>query len=176
MDGIENKGISHTRPTLVSLVILIVFNFIACTNPDPQASGNNDSLGKGNHSGSRKQAESQKKDSALIYNPVNGIYESFAIDEKPIFPGGDKGLTKYLEKHTVYPTQAKQQGIEGTVFVRFVVTKTGKIGETDIMRAVDPLLEMEAIRVVKSLPKWIPGKKGGKEVDVWLIVPVGFRL
>jgi TonB family protein len=104
------------------------------------------------------------------------IYESYAIDEKPRFPGGDFALIQYVAENTAYPEEARINGIEGIVYIRFTVTKTGGIGNTSVMREVDPLLEAEAIRVVQSLPKWEPGKNKGEPVDVWFIIPVKFKL
>ena len=107
---------------------------------------------------------------------VEQIFESFAIQEKPAFPGGDAELMKYVAEHTKYPTAALENGIEGTVYIRFVVTRSGEVGEAKVLRAVDPLLEEEALRVVKSMPKWTPGKNNGNPVNVWFIIPVKFML
>jgi periplasmic protein TonB len=107
---------------------------------------------------------------------VEEVFESFAIQEKPMFPGGDAELIKYVAEHTKYPVIAQENGIEGTVYIRFVVTKSGDVGQATVMRTVDPLLEEEALRVVKSLPKWTPGKNNGNPVNVWFIIPVKFKL
>jgi protein TonB len=107
---------------------------------------------------------------------VEEVFESFAIQEKPMFPGGDAELIKYVAEHTKYPVIAQESGIEGTVYIRFVVTKTGDVGQATVMRAVDPNLEEEALRVVKNLPKWTPGKNNGNPVNVWFIIPVKFKL
>jgi periplasmic protein TonB len=107
---------------------------------------------------------------------VEQVFESFAIQEKPMFPGGDAELVRYVAENTKYPVIAQENGIEGTVYIRFVVTKTGDVGQASVMRAVDPLLEEEALRVVKSLPKWTPGKNNGNPVNVWFIIPVKFKL
>ena len=104
------------------------------------------------------------------------VFESFNIGEQPYFPGGEEALIGFIQKNMLYPKDAKENGVEGTVFVRFEVTKNGEIGETQITRTVDASLEYEALRIVKALPKWRPGKKDGKPVNVWLIVPVEFRL
>jgi TonB family protein len=104
------------------------------------------------------------------------VYESFACDTKPVFPGSDTALINYVKNNIKYPLKCKEEGIEGTVYVRFIVTKTGTIGSVSVMRAVNPLLEEEAIRIVKSLPKWTPSIKDGKQVNVWFIIPVTFRL
>ncbi|MFN8258618.1 MAG: energy transducer TonB [Bacteroidales bacterium] len=102
------------------------------------------------------------------------IYEIYGIEEKPIFPGGDAGLKKYVYEHIKYPVIAIQNGIEGTVYIRFVVTKNGDIGETIVARSVDPLLDKEALRVIKALPKWIPAKNNGVPVSVWCIFPIKY--
>jgi TonB family protein len=107
---------------------------------------------------------------------ANDVFESNAIEVKPIYPGGDVELIKYVAQNTVYPKQAVEKGIEGTVYIRFVVTKTGEIANATVMRSVDPLLEAEAIRVVKSLPKWKPGMHKSQPVNVWFIMPVKFKL
>ncbi len=107
---------------------------------------------------------------------VEQVFESFAIQEKPSFPGGDAELMKYVAEHTKYPVVALENGIEGTVYIRFVVTRTGDVGEARVLRAVDPLLEEEALRVVRGMPKWSPGKNNGNPVNVWFIIPVKFML
>jgi periplasmic protein TonB len=104
----------------------------------------------------------------------NKIYESFICDEKPSFPGGDAQLLKYISENTRYPNT--EADVEGTVYIKFVITKTGEIGQTIVMRTADSLLDEEAIRVVKSLPKWEPAKIKGEPVNSWFIVPVKFKM
>jgi periplasmic protein TonB len=104
------------------------------------------------------------------------IYESFACDTRPVFPAGDSALINYVKSTIQYPPECKEQGLEGTVYVRFIITKTGTIEQPTVMRAVNPLMEEEALRVIKSLPKWTPGIKDGKPVNVWFIIPVKFKL
>ena len=101
----------------------------------------------------------------------------FVIVEKmPQFPGGDLELRKYIAKNVKYPNIARENDIQGKVYVRFVVTRTGTVDKVQIARGVDPLLDKEAIRVVESLPKWAPGEQGGKKVSVWYTVPINFQL
>jgi protein TonB len=106
----------------------------------------------------------------------NTNYEKFDITEQPMFPGGEDELLRYLTQHVDYPPLAQEYGIEGTVYIRFVVTKTGDIGETLVLKPADPILNDEAVKVVKSLPQWTPGKKNGNPVNVWFIVPIKFQL
>lgn len=98
------------------------------------------------------------------------------VEEMPEFPGGEEELRKYLASNTQYPTIARENGIEGRVFVRFVVTNRGRVDQVSIARGVDPNLDAEAIRVVKSLPTWKPGKQRGEAVNVWYTVPISFVL
>ena len=99
-----------------------------------------------------------------------------AVEQMPQFPGGDAELMKFLSKNIKYPTMAMENNIQGRVFVQFVVTKTGAIGEVKVIRSVDRDLDREAIRVCKSLPNFIPGKMNGQAVNVWYTLPVNFKL
>ena len=98
------------------------------------------------------------------------------VKNMPEFPGGVIALKRYIAKHISYPASARENGIEGTVFIRFEITKSGKIGKTELQKGIDPLLDREAIRVIKTLPDFIPGMQGGKRVNVWYSVPVNFKL
>lgn len=98
------------------------------------------------------------------------------VEEMPMFPGGDAALLDYIQKNTVYPEEAIEIGIEGRVVLKFVVTKDGSVGKIEILKGVDPLIDKEAIRVVGTLPKFIPGKQSGKPVNVWFSVPVLFQI
>ncbi len=103
--------------------------------------------------------------------------EPFVIVENmPEFPGGPSALMKFIAKNVKYPNVARENGIQGRVFVRFVVTKVGGVDKVTVVRSVDPLLDKEAIRVVKKLPKWKPGRQRGKNVPVWYTVPINFQL
>ena len=99
-----------------------------------------------------------------------------AVEQMPQFPGGDAELMKWLSKNIKYPTMAMENNIQGQVIVQFVVTKTGDVGEVKVVRSVDKDLDREAVRVCKSLPKFIPGKMNGQAVNVWYTLPVRFKL
>ncbi len=99
-----------------------------------------------------------------------------AVEQMPQFPGGDAELMKYISSNIKYPTMAMENNIQGRVVVQFVVTKTGKIGEVKVVRSKDPDLDKEAVRVVKSLPNFIPGKMNGQAVNVWYTLPITFKL
>ena len=98
------------------------------------------------------------------------------VEEPPQFPGREAALIRYVADHIRYPDEAWENGIEGCVVVQFVVTKTGRVGEARVVRSKDPGLDAEAVRVVKSLPSFIPGRKDGKAVNVWYTFPVNFKI
>jgi periplasmic protein TonB len=99
-----------------------------------------------------------------------------AVEEMPQFPGGDVALLKYIAKNTQYPESAKDRNIQGKVIVKFCVTAAGGISQITILQSVNPDLDKEAMRVVKTLPTFIPGKKAGVAVPVWYLVPISFKL
>jgi protein TonB len=98
------------------------------------------------------------------------------VEEMPVFPGGQEALLKYIFEHTQYPEIAKENNIQGKVIVRFCVTAKGGVDLVSIYKSVDPELDAEAIRVVNTLPQFIPGKQGGRPVPVWFSVPINFQL
>lgn len=98
------------------------------------------------------------------------------VEQMPTFPGGDAALMSWLSKNIKYPAIAEENGVQGRVIVRFVVGKDGSISQANVVRSVDPSLDKEAIRVVKAMPHWIPGKQNGAAVPVWFTLPVTFQL
>jgi len=110
-------------------------------------------------------------------SPKSGKVKVFTVVEQmPRFPGGEAVLLEYIFKNLKYPAQSRKNGVQGKVYVRFIVTKTGDIGEVKIMRSLDKFCNAEAIRVIKEMPKWIPGKQNGKEVSVYYVIPIKFSL
>ena len=98
------------------------------------------------------------------------------VEEMPSFPGGQGALMQYLTSNTKYPVVAQENGVQGRVIVSFVVERDGSISDVKVARSVDPSLDREAQRVVKSMPRWSPGKQNGSTVRVKYTVPVVFRL
>lgn len=98
------------------------------------------------------------------------------VEQMPQFPGGPNALFEYLSKNIKYPVVAEENGIQGRVIVTFVVERDGSITDVKVAKSVDPSLDKEAMRVVKSMPHWIPGKQNGSAVRVKYTVPVTFRL
>jgi len=97
------------------------------------------------------------------------------VEQMPSFPGGDAALMQFLSKNIKYPVVAEENGIQGRVIATFVVERDGSITDVKVVKSVDPSLDKEAVRVLKSMPKWIPGKQNGSNVRVKYTVPVTFR-
>lgn len=116
------------------------------------------------------------------YDPVvempkrdeNEIFKS--VEQMPLFVGGDVALMKYIDSHIQYPPEAAKNNIQGRVILQFVVDKTGEIGEIKVVRSVDKELDEEAVRIIKTLPKFNPGRQNGQAVAVWYTLPVTFKL
>ena len=98
------------------------------------------------------------------------------VEQMPQFPGGEAALMKYLSSHINYPPMAAENNVQGKVVIQFVVGKDGHVGEVKVIRSVDKDLDKEAVRVCKSLPKFIPGRQNGQAVSVWYTLPVSFKL
>lgn len=109
-----------------------------------------------------------------VEEPKGEVY--VVVEEQPLYPGGNSAMMKFLSDNIKYPVKAQEDGIEGRVITNFVVEKDGSLSDVQVMRGVDPLLDAEAIRVLKSMPNWQPGKQKGEEVRVRFTLPVVFRL
>ena len=105
---------------------------------------------------------------------ANKVFD--VVEQMPSFPGGNEALMKFLQENVKYPVVAQENGVQGRVVVSFVVERDGSITDVKVVRSVDPSLDKEATRVVKSMPHWIPGKQNGAAVRVKYNVPVSFRL
>lgn len=98
------------------------------------------------------------------------------VEKMPSFPGGDSQLFKFLNDNVKYPVIAQENGVQGRVICQFVVNRDGSIVDVEVVRSVDASLDKEAIRVIKSMPKWSPGQQRGKPVRVKYTLPVNFKL
>lgn len=113
------------------------------------------------------QEKSSKKEDESVF---------LSVEQMPEFPGAENGLFDFIRTTVHYPDSAREHNKTGTVFVDFIVSKTGKCTDAKIRKSVDPYLDAEALRVVKLLPDWKPGKQGGKNVNVQFTVPISFNL
>lgn len=111
-------------------------------------------------------------------NAVQGKDAEYAFEQlevKPEYPNGNEGLGRYLSENIKYPKKALKNGVSGKVFVQFVIDKTGKVTNVVAVRGVEKSLDKEAVRVIKSMPKWKPGMKDGQPVKVKYTIPINFK-
>ena len=128
--------------------------------------------------------EDDKEQEVVIAAPVEAPVEEeeeevvfVVVESMPEFPGGQQALFKYLSENVKCPVIAQENGIQGRVICQFVVNKDGSIVDVEVVRSGgDASLDKEAVRVIKSMPKWKPGKQRGKAVRVKYTVPVNFKL
>ncbi len=126
--------------------------------------------------------DTEVKENTVVEAPVRREEEAeeeqifTIVEEQPSFPGGTEELYKYLGKAVKYPEMAKDAGISGTVYVTFEVDKEGNIKDVKVLRGIGGGCDEEAIRVVKAMPKWKPGKQRGKPVRVQFNLPIKFTL
>jgi protein TonB len=98
------------------------------------------------------------------------------VEDMPEFPGGEQAMMDFVSKNVVYPKEAQEKGISGRVMVSFIVEKDGSVNEVKIVRGIGGGCDEEAVRVVKAMPKWKPGKEKGKPVRVSYMMPIFFKL
>jgi len=110
--------------------------------------------------------------------PISSLEDDVLLnaDVSPVFPGGQAKLYDYINTNIKYPPLAKQKGIQGKVIVRFVINEVGEVTNVKIAKSVNSYLDVEALRVVRNMPRWTPGENGGKKVKVALTLPIGFTL
>lgn len=113
---------------------------------------------------------------AIPGNAQNDEKVFYVVEEMPEFSGGKSAMQKYMSDNVKYPESAKKEGVTGKVFVSFVISKNGKVKDAKVVRSVDSTLDKEALRVIKSMPDWVPGKQRGKKVDVQFTLPINFAL
>jgi protein TonB len=114
-----------------------------------------------------QEAEKSKEEETKVFD---------VVEQMPSFPGGMGALMQYLSSHIKYPVVAEENGIQGRVICTFIVERDGSITDTRVARSVDPSLDKEAVRVINSMPRWIPGKQNGTACRVKFTLPVTFKL
>jgi periplasmic protein TonB len=118
-----------------------------------------------------QKKETKKDTEAPVDNQLYTI-----VEEMPSFPGGEQGLMEYLSKNLRYPFTALDKKIENIVICIFFIEKDGSINQAEVIQSVNPLLDKEALRVIRTLPRWKPARQHGKPIRVKYILPVSFRL
>lgn len=124
-----------------------------------------------------EQTVIEKQDSISNKNSKNeGKVQALMVcEEMPRFPGGLDAMIKFLKDNINYPEEARKNNIKGKVFLRFIIDQAGDVINVEVQKGVHPLLDAEAVRVVKMMPKWTPGKSDGKTVNVYYVLPINFN-
>ena len=147
------------------------------TNLDQQ--DGDDDKGSGGNSGTDAGEDKDNETTALPQTPAdlnNNPLNLRIVEQLPEFPGGMVEMMKWITKNLKYPQAAQRRKIQGKVVVAFIIGKDGSISETKVVNGVDPLLDNEALRVIKMMPKWKPGKDKGKPCMTYFSIPVVFKL
>ncbi|MCX7728286.1 MAG: TonB family protein [Bacteroidia bacterium] len=147
--------------------------------PPPQEKVSETNVGTQTQEGSGDdniQVPTEESGSGVIEEKAPEIFT--VVQEMPEFPGGPMEMMKYIQKNIVYPPSAREAGISGKCFLRFVVNEDGKISSVEVLKGVPgcPECDKEAMRVIKSMPSWKPGKQNGKEVKVYFQLPINFTI
>ncbi len=133
----------------------------------------------GNAQNTFSQQKEKVEIASLTENPTTSedqLTPFVMVEQMPQFPGGESAMMQYIGTNLKYPESAAKENIEGRVVLRFVVTKTGDITDVSVLRGLDSRCDEEAMRVVRAMPKWTPGKQGGKDVDVYYTLPILYKL
>ncbi|HLP10864.1 MAG TPA: energy transducer TonB [Flavobacteriales bacterium] len=121
-------------------------------------------------------AQEVKSEAYPLKKQEDGVFDMVSVQEPAEFPGGYDSLRKFINQTLEYPFHAKENGIQGTVFVEFILDETGKVGHIVVKRGIADELNRETIRVCESMPAWKPAKNNGKIVKQRYIMPVRFKL
>jgi len=160
----REKKFSRLTKVVLTLFITVAVSFVFTTPSSGKTI--NAITGEGVATAVQQDPQPTKKDIPFVQ-----------VDEMPVFPGGDIAILKYIADNTVYPDEAKKNGITGKVIVRFIVEKDCSVSEVTILQSVNPQLDAEAVRVVKTLPRFEkPAKNGGVAVRVFYMLPITFDL
>lgn len=111
-----------------------------------------------------------------FYDAVGNLIKGASYRSEPAFPGGQKAMTEFIQKNIVYPAEATEMGLKGTVYLEFVVAEDGSIDLLKVSKSVHPLLDNEAMRVVKLMPTWVPGKLHNRPIRFSFTLPIKFSL
>ena len=109
----------------------------------------------------------ERKDTINVYD---------CVEQMPSFPGGTQKLKEFIEENLRYPKELEESCVQGRVIVRFIVERNGKLSNVKVVKSVHPVLDKEALRIVKLMPRWIPGRQNGITVRVKCYIPIIFRL
>lgn len=154
---------------VLSLFIPVMITIFSCSGSRKLVSATTVAASSG-----KNYSKAQEVDIIAEDKIPTGVFES--VEVMPKFPGGRKALKEFIDSNIQYPRLSKEKNIEGKVFLKFCIMYDGRVSMIKILRSISPELDQEAIRVIKMLPRWQPGRQGGKPVNVWQIVPVAFAI
>lgn len=163
------------RPKMVIGALIISLGVIS---PEKLFSQNTQSVSKTKQTAQSKKGSSSQSKTNQSTAKKQDIQDTcyIIVEEMPEFPGGTDSLMKFLSKSIVYPKDAIEKKAEGMVICSFIVKADGRISDIQIVRSINPLLDAEAIRVIKKMPKWVPSKQEGKPIPVKFTLPIRFTL
>ncbi len=175
MKKIKSNKLTKYKVLLTLPVLLLMIFFVACTkDKESQIGSNNPHETEELVVVAYSETSPSSNESADEMYPDNLAYK--IVEKMPKYQGGDLELRKFLATNIKYPQEARQSGISGKVYVKFVVNKEGFVENVSIARGVHSSLDDESVRVVKLLPRWEPGEQDGEKVNVWYTVPINFQL
>ena len=179
----EDDNLSNSRRIFLAILAVLV---IGCVYAFMKCQGNNEAIEKTapniettvEENVQKQGAEQNVNNEQQNYNTSQESQEKVydVVEVMPSFPGGQSALMQYLGNNIQYPVEAQENGVQGRVIISFVVENDGGISHVKVAKSADPALDREAMRVVETMPKWIPGKQNGECVRVRYSVPVVFRL
>ena len=163
---------NKTLLTIISLIFVASTCMVSCNNHNANNEINTNNIQ--NSDVIKLKNEDINKDS--LDKRVNNEPVFTAAEQMPQFPGGDAELMKYISSHLHYPQAAIDKKAQGRVIIQLVIRTDGTIGDVKVVRSVDTDLDNEAVRICKSLPKFIPGKMNEKVVNTWYTIPITFKI
>lgn len=179
----EEDNTSNSRKIIFVILAVLV---IGCVYAFVKCQGNNEAIEKTAQNiettveenvqkqGAEQDVNDEQQNCNTPQDSQEKVYD--VVEVMPSFPGGQSALMQYLGNNIQYPVEAQENGVQGRVIISFVVDKDGSISHVKVAKSADSALDREAVRVVESMPKWIPGKQNGECVRVRYSVPVVFRL
>lgn len=154
--------------------VVILFVLAGCIGCSQSSKQQDESVTK-EATETKEQAQAQVKEESEP-ELVDGEEVLTVVEVMPKYPGGDAELLKFIAQNIKYPKESQEKGEKGRVICSFVVAKDGSLKKFEVVRGIAPLLDAEAIRVLKTMPLWAPGTNGGKPVAVKYTVPITFKL
>jgi len=177
MNKTQSPAVKLAKYLTVIPLVLLLITLNSCLSKEKQTDEkSNDQTEELQNSSSKNDIKADVSEGYVP--PVTDSQEEIfsVVEEQPLYPGGNAAMMKFLSNNIKYPVAAQEKGTQGRVITNFVVEKDGSLSDIQVIRGVDPSLDAEALRVLKTMPKWKPGKQKGEEVRVRFTLPVVFRL